>query len=156
MTPQEIQALINAKIAGQGSAVDVGGALPQILSGILDLAQAGAAKTVVEMVGSVENGTLEQALAALTIDGEPATVEKLLSLDISQFVIKKIRKIGEPEVTHTESFTPTFKNAAFIDNVCQYITICGGFSNPAVDGLMLADITLQLVDGTSTVYVYEI
>lgn len=41
MTPQEIQALINAKIAGQGSAVDVGGALPQILSGILELAQAG-------------------------------------------------------------------------------------------------------------------
>ena len=39
MTPQEIQALINAKIAGQGSAVDVGGALPQILSWILELAQ---------------------------------------------------------------------------------------------------------------------
>ena len=35
MSPQEIQALIDAKIAGQGSAVDVGGALPQILSGIL-------------------------------------------------------------------------------------------------------------------------
>jgi hypothetical protein len=41
MTPQEIQALINAKIAGQGSAVDVGGALPQILSEILTLAQSG-------------------------------------------------------------------------------------------------------------------
>lgn len=39
MTPQEIQSLINEKIAGQGSAVDVGGALPQILSGILELAK---------------------------------------------------------------------------------------------------------------------
>lgn len=45
MTAQEIQALINAKIAGQGSAVDVGGALPQILSGILELAQAGGDAT---------------------------------------------------------------------------------------------------------------
>lgn len=156
MTPQEIQALINAKIAGQGSAVDVGGALPQILSGILELAQASAPKTVVEMVGSVEDGTLEEALAALTIDGEPATVEKLLSLDISQFVIKRERKVGEPEVTHNEYYTPTFKNAAFIDNVCQYINICGGFSNPATDGLMLAEISLELVDGTSTVYVSEL
>lgn len=42
MAPKEIQALIDAKIAGQGSAVDVGGALPQILSGILELAQAGS------------------------------------------------------------------------------------------------------------------
>lgn len=156
MTQQEIQALIDAKIAGQGSAVDVGGALPQILSGILELAQAGATKTVVEMVGSVVDGTLEEALAALTIDGEPATVEKLLSLDISQFVIKRVQKLGEPEVTHTQYYTPTFKSAAFIDNVCNTITICGGFSNPAIDGLMLADITLQLVDGTSTVYVYEL
>lgn len=40
MTKEQIQALINAKIAGQGSAVDVGGALPSILSEILDLASA--------------------------------------------------------------------------------------------------------------------
>lgn len=38
MTKEEIQALINAKIAGQGSAVDTGGALPTILSEILELA----------------------------------------------------------------------------------------------------------------------
>lgn len=34
MTQNEIMALINAKIAGQGSAVDIGGALPAILSAL--------------------------------------------------------------------------------------------------------------------------
>lgn len=34
MTQNEIVALINAKIAGQGSAVDIGGALPAILSAL--------------------------------------------------------------------------------------------------------------------------
>lgn len=38
MTKEEIKALIDAKIAGQGSAVDAGSALPAILNGILDLA----------------------------------------------------------------------------------------------------------------------
>ena len=34
MTQSELMALINAKIAGQGSVVDVGGALPAILSAL--------------------------------------------------------------------------------------------------------------------------
>ena len=34
MTQSELMALINAKIAGQGSAVDIGGALPVILSAL--------------------------------------------------------------------------------------------------------------------------
>ena len=34
MTKEQIQALIDAKIAGQGSAVDIGGALPDILSAL--------------------------------------------------------------------------------------------------------------------------
>lgn len=38
MTKEEIKALIDAKIAGQGSAVDAGSALPTILNGILELA----------------------------------------------------------------------------------------------------------------------
>lgn len=37
ITKEQIIALIDAKIAGQGSAVDVGGALPAILKGITDL-----------------------------------------------------------------------------------------------------------------------
>lgn len=41
MNKQEIQALIDSKIAGQGSAVDVGGVLPKILHEILEAAFAG-------------------------------------------------------------------------------------------------------------------
>lgn len=41
MTKEEIRALIEAKIAGQGSAVDVGSALPVILEGILGLIEQG-------------------------------------------------------------------------------------------------------------------
>lgn len=35
MTQNELLALINAKIAGQGSAIDIGGALPVILSALV-------------------------------------------------------------------------------------------------------------------------
>lgn len=38
MTQQEIQALINAKIAGQGNQIDLGGALPSILAALNELA----------------------------------------------------------------------------------------------------------------------
>lgn len=41
MTRQEIQALIDAKIKGQGTAVDAGSVLPAILTGILDLIEQG-------------------------------------------------------------------------------------------------------------------
>ena len=37
MTTQEIKDLIASKIAGQGSAVDAGSALPEILGGVVDL-----------------------------------------------------------------------------------------------------------------------
>ena len=38
MTQNELLALINAKIAGQGSAIDIGGALPVILSALTSAA----------------------------------------------------------------------------------------------------------------------
>ena len=38
MTKNEIMALIDAKIAGQGSAIDIGGALPAILSALASAA----------------------------------------------------------------------------------------------------------------------
>lgn len=47
MTREEIIALIDAKIAGQGSAVDVGGALPAILKGLADLAGQGGGGTYI-------------------------------------------------------------------------------------------------------------
>ena len=45
MTRQEIQVLIDTKIAGQGTAVDAGSVLPVILSGILDLIEQGGGGT---------------------------------------------------------------------------------------------------------------
>ena len=42
MTKEQIHAEISAKIEGQGSAIDAGSALPSILRGILDIAEAGA------------------------------------------------------------------------------------------------------------------
>lgn len=41
MTPNEIKTLIDQKIAGQGTMVDVGGALPTILKEIVDMASQG-------------------------------------------------------------------------------------------------------------------
>ena len=41
MTPEQIKTLIDQKIAGQGSMVDVGGALPTILKEIVDMAGQG-------------------------------------------------------------------------------------------------------------------
>lgn len=41
MTQNEIVALINAKIAGQGSVIDIGGALPVILSALAGAAWEG-------------------------------------------------------------------------------------------------------------------
>lgn len=41
MTTEEIKTLIDQKIAGQGSMVDVGGALPTILKEIVDMASQG-------------------------------------------------------------------------------------------------------------------
>lgn len=84
MTKQEIKDLIAAKIAGQGSAVDVGGALPVILNAMLDLM--GAAKTFdapkLHLQGSSQKSRAEMAefliidadLMDAIIDGNVPTV----------------------------------------------------------------------------------
>lgn len=89
MTAQEIQALIDAKIAGQGSAVDVGGALPQILSGILEIAQSGAQKTIVK-VEQTSDSTIstEEALSYIKINGGTATFDSLMELELSKTIIE--------------------------------------------------------------------
>lgn len=48
MTAEEIKNLIDQKIAGQGTMVDVGGALPTILKEIVDMAGSPAAPTYVD------------------------------------------------------------------------------------------------------------
>ena len=81
MTKEEIQALINAKIAGQGSAVDVGGALPAILSEILNLATVPAQPHVLRVLSISDADESEaDALARLTLDGEHVTKEQLINL----------------------------------------------------------------------------
>lgn len=83
MNQQQIQALIDAKIAGQGSAVDVGGALPQILSEILELAsQGGGAVTHnLEILDDIFDATYNEALGRLSLDGQTPTVQDLIGLN---------------------------------------------------------------------------
>lgn len=61
MTKDEIKTLVAAKIAGQGSQVDVGGGLPTILNEIIDLIPEGGGGGFEPLVveGSREQGTSE-------------------------------------------------------------------------------------------------
>ena len=69
MTKEEIKALIDAKIAGQGSAVDAGSALPAILNGILELAATPPAKKVIEIMNTFSQVSIEEALTNIKING---------------------------------------------------------------------------------------
>ena len=83
MTKEEIQALIDAKIAGQGSAVDVGGALPAILSEILNLAAAPPEKHVLEILSvTEEHETAQELLARMKLDGRSIRTEDFTKLDV--------------------------------------------------------------------------
>lgn len=64
MTKEEILALINAKIAGQGTNIDAGSALPEILSGILGLIPDGALTTSPQ---ELTEGQQEQVLENLAL-----------------------------------------------------------------------------------------
>lgn len=79
MTKEEIRALIAAKIAGQGSMVDIGGALPAILDALLDVMPAESLlwegvytqpedddPTLVANPGTATNAQLRAAYAAGT------------------------------------------------------------------------------------------
>lgn len=55
MTTEEIKNLIDQKIAGQGTMVDVGGALPTILKEIVDMAGQGGAAPLV-LTGNLPTG----------------------------------------------------------------------------------------------------
>lgn len=68
MTKDEIKSLVAAKIAGQGSMVDVGGGLPTILNEIIDLIPEGGGggfePLVVESTDIVPLGTTEFTISA--------------------------------------------------------------------------------------------
>ena len=93
MTKEEIQALINAKIAGQGSAIDIGGALPAILNGILELATQGGGGGSTKHVLSIESvtpGSAESytdALARIKYDGAALTLAQLPTIDWPNTII---------------------------------------------------------------------
>lgn len=87
MKKEQIQALIDAKIAGQGSAVDVGGALPAILSEILNLATAPPETHVLLIKGIKEEGSADEVLNLLEYDGAKPTIQQLSQIDICNTLV---------------------------------------------------------------------
>ena len=82
MTTNEIKTLIQNTIAGQGSQVDIGGKLADVLNALAD-AVSGVSETVILQAPiDIISGTMteQEFFAAFTIDGEPATREKFLAL----------------------------------------------------------------------------
>lgn len=80
MTKQEIKDLIAAKIAGQGSAVDVGGALPVILNEILDNARGLRIILAKAAIGDGFGGTttIDELLTYLGIDKTKPELDSML------------------------------------------------------------------------------
>lgn len=78
MTKQEIKELVSKKIAGQVSQVDIGGALAEILNGIIDIA--GAKKVEVPMLITFEDLTKAQAAAELQIS--ESDLDSLFEADV--------------------------------------------------------------------------
>lgn len=81
MTKEEIKALVAAKIAGQGSAVDAGGALAPILNAIVDIIPAGYELPIAtdETLGGIKVGSnlsiTEEGVLNAQGDAGPLIVE---------------------------------------------------------------------------------
>lgn len=82
MTRNEIQALIDAKIAGQGTNVDAGGALPAILEALVDA----VTPVVIQILGTPNNVTAQEVIDKLKINGKPATWDLLQSFPETSLV----------------------------------------------------------------------
>ena len=67
MTIQELKDLILQKIKGQGNQVDVGGALPPVLNGILDILV--ATQNITQVIVTVDEGTGTPSAEASVTDG---------------------------------------------------------------------------------------
>ena len=81
MNAQEIRSLIEQKIAGQGTNVDAGGALPAILEALVDA----VTPVVIEILNiGLTNEPISEFLENMKINGELATEEKLLSLSLEK------------------------------------------------------------------------
>lgn len=136
MTKQEIQDLINKKIAGQGSAVDVGGALPAILSEILELASADPQpQTHVLEIGSLSDGLESEsdALARLSLDAKAVSLNDLVSLDIKNTII------FYDDTIRNKYFNITYKG--YTD---QSVNIVAGYESSTDDS---AETIVIIIDG---------
>ena len=139
--------MINAKIAGQGTMVDVGGALPEILNGILELATAPApVAPVLEVISTTETDeteSAENALARLQLNGEPVTLEALRGLTVGD------------EVLHKQSGAITVHlGITYIRNESALIRLFAGYINSVSEEGFFADICIA--GNESFVYISEL
>lgn len=84
MNAQEIRSLIEQKIAGQGTNVDAGGALPLILEALVDALEESKPVVIEILDTGLTTEPISDFLENMKIDGEPATEEKLLSLSLEK------------------------------------------------------------------------
>lgn len=84
MNAQEIKSLIDSKIKGQGTNVDAGGALPAILEALVD-----AVTPVVIEVLAFPDGTVQDVLNSIEVNGEVPTLETLRSLSLEKHIVIK-------------------------------------------------------------------
>lgn len=95
MTQSEIMALINAKIAGQGSAVDIGGALPAILSALA----AAAAPIEVDNITALTGAQLDALEIGAKVAKKNGTAKNLY------VVSYKDAEKGDLRLTYTDAST---------------------------------------------------
>lgn len=102
MSKEEIKALINEKIAGQGNQVDVGNALPTILNEIVDaMGTGGSGAVVIEMGYDIPGSTFEWTEAA-----EQACIEAFNAGNFN-VILKGVPSLPNFIVVTPASFTLT-------------------------------------------------
>lgn len=86
MTKDEIIALIDAKIAGQGTNIDAGSALPEILNGILDLASG----DVVRITGTLPVTAIGVEAAANALGITAAEFQRILAGEVPTIIYNDV------------------------------------------------------------------
>ena len=94
MTTDEIRALIAQKIAGQGSAVDVGGGLPTILNAICDALDAIPAPYELPVASDNTLGGIKTGEIGLTYAKDNSVMPVALSVQVTGIPAEKILKIN--------------------------------------------------------------
>lgn len=104
MTKEEIIALIDAKIAGQGTNIDAGSALPEILKGILDLA---GGETLV-IPGEIPVGTksIQEIAAGLGITETQfdRALHGKYDTIVYKNIVLKLSWVREPDSAYPDAF----------------------------------------------------